>query len=190
MPQVAMGEGTRVSPKIPNSVLGRLKRATPDGVRFIKLGRKSAWWPVAKESSTLRLGFKQFDYDLCRESKWEEARRKFLTTTSRKRPSDVTRAVQQVREFFELPDSTLWVTIEDGDVWWCFAHSAVKNLYTGDDDPKEQVSGARLREVIDVWRNTDIKGERLRLDSMTTKITKVASFQETICKPSGAADLL
>jgi hypothetical protein len=25
--------------------------------------------------------------------------------------------------------------------------------------------------------------DRLRLDAMTTKITKVASFQETICRP-------
>ena len=47
-----------------------------------------------------------------------------------------------------------------------------------------------MRRAIDRWRNTDVNGNRLRLDSMTTKITKVASFQETIAKPSGAADLL
>src|SRR5439155_15456845 len=51
-------------------------------------------------------------------------------------------------------------------------------------------SGASMRRVIDRWRNTDVNGNRLRLDSMTTKITKLASFQETICEPSGAGDLL
>jgi hypothetical protein len=58
------------------------------------------------------------------------------------------------------------------------------------DDAAEEKGGARMRRVIDRWRNTDVNGNRLRLDSMTTKITKVASFQETICEPSGASDLL
>ena len=107
----------------------------------------------------------------------------------RTRQADVTRAVNQVRDFFELPETTLWCTIEDGDVWWCFAEAEVINLYDGDDEA-EQLNGARMRRVIDRWRNTDITGKRLRLDSMTTKITKVASFQETIAKPGGAADLL
>jgi restriction endonuclease len=79
--------------------------------------------------------------------------------------------------------------MEDGDVWWCFAEVEVIDLYSGD-DTTEREQGARMRRVIDRWRNTDINGNRLRLDSMTTKITKVASFQETICEPSGAADLL
>lgn len=79
--------------------------------------------------------------------------------------------------------------MEDGDVWWCFAEAEVIDLYTGDDEAARR-TGARSRRVIDRWRNTDVKGNRLRLDAMTTKITKVASFQETIAKPSGATDLL
>jgi hypothetical protein len=147
------------------------------------------WWPLAKETGTLRLGFRSFDFRLCRDGKWREAQEAFAATGARKRPSDVTRAVNQVRAFFELPETTLWCTIEDGDVWWCFAETEVVNLYDGD-DAAEQKTGARMRRVINRWRNTDINGHRLRLDSMTTKITKVASFQATIAKPDGAGDLL
>ena len=178
-----------VGPGIPERVLQLLALATPDYVRFIKLGRKSMWWPLAKQSGTLRLGFRSFDFRLCREGKWREAQEAFAATGARKRPGDVTRAVNQVRAFFELPETTLWCTIEDGDVWWCFAEPEVVDLYDGDDAAEEE-TGARMRRVIDRWRNTDITGNRLRLDSMTTKITKVASFQETIAKPDGAADLL
>lgn len=177
------------SVELSKRVAGLLKRVKPEDVRFIKLGRKSMWWPIARDTNTIRLGFRQFDFKSCLSGDWEQARRLFAKTTSRSRPSDVTRAVNQVREFFELPETTLWITIEDGDVWWCFAESKVRNIYTGD-DVAEKRHGARTRDVIDRWRNTDVQGKRLRLDGMTTKITKVASFQETICKPHGAAGLL
>jgi hypothetical protein len=175
--------------ELPKRVAGLLKRAKPEAVRFIKLGRKSAWWPISRDTNTIRLGFRQFDFKSCISGNWEQAKTLFIKTTSRSRPADVTRAVNQVREFFELPEATLWVTIEDGDVWWCFAEPEVRNIYTGDNAVEEK-QGARTRKVIDRWRNTDVQGKRLRLDGMTTKITKVASFQETICKPHGAADLL
>jgi hypothetical protein len=56
--------------------------------------------------------------------------------------------VNQVRDFFELPESVLWCTIEDGDVWWCFAEAKVIDLYSGD-NAVEEVQGARMRRVID-----------------------------------------
>jgi hypothetical protein len=176
-------------PAIPDRVRRLLDGIAASNVRFIKLGRKSIWWPLARDTNTLRLGFRQFDFALCRAGKWKEAEAAFAAMGLRARQADVTRAVNQVRAFFELPEQTLWITIENGDVWWCFAEEEIINLYDGDDE-KERLNGARMRRVIDCWRNTDVNGKRLRLDSMTTKITKVASFQETIAKPDGAADLL
>jgi hypothetical protein len=172
---------------IPARVRTLLSNATPDGVRFIKLGRKSAWWPLARDTNTLRIGFRQFDFALCKVGRWDKAKAAFAATGVRTRPGDITRAVNQVRDFFEKPESVLWFTIEDGDVWWCFAAPEVIDLYSGDDAAADK-QGARMRHVIDTWHNTDVNGNRLRLDSMTTKITKVASFQETICEPSGAAE--
>ena len=124
-----------------------LSNATPDKVRFIKLGRKSVWWPIAKQTNTIRLGFKTFDFRLCAAGEWDKARRKFSKTSSRHRTADVTRAVNQVREFFELPKSVLWITIEDGDLWWCFAETKVENIYHGDDNEEDKY-GARLRRAV------------------------------------------
>jgi hypothetical protein len=73
--------------------------------------------------------------------------------------------------------------------WWCFVEPTVIDIFDGDVE-KERQTGARLRKVIEGWRNTDVNGKPLRQDSITTKITKVVSFQETICKPHGRADLL
>jgi hypothetical protein len=180
--KVTMSE---ISPR----VRSLLDQATPEGVRFIKLGRKSSWWPLARDTNTLRLGFRDLDFSLCSTGQWDKAKEAYAATGARAGAGEVTRAVNQVRDFFELPESTLWCTMEDGDVWWCFAEPQVVDLYSGD-DVAESKNGARLRHVIGGWCNTDVNGNRLRLDLMTTKITKVASYQETIGKPRGAADLL
>ena len=174
---------------IPKRVRILLDGAKPADVRFIKLGRKSVWWPLAKSTNTVRIGFRQFDFALCKSGEWATAKEKYAATGERKGAGDITRAVNQVRDFFELAESVLWCTMEDGDVWWCFAEPKVVDLCSGEYAGAEN-QGARMRCVIDRWRNTDVNGNRLRLDSMTTKITKVAAFQETICIPGGAADLL
>jgi hypothetical protein len=157
-----------------------LDQATPDNVRYIKLGKNNAWWPLARETDTLRLGFRQFDFQLCTQGDWEVVKDRFAYARPKLDAGKVTSATNQVRAFFELPETTLWFTLAHGDVWWGFAESKVKNLYDGDDE-KEAQRGATSRKVIDGWRNTDVDGGRLRQDTMTTKITKVVSFQETIC---------
>ena len=103
------------------------------------------WWPLARDSNTLRLKFRHFDFQLCRDGKWPGAEKAFAALGLRTRQADVTRAVNQVRDFFELQDTTLWCTIEDGDVWWCFAEAEVINLYDGDDEA-EQLNGHRQLE--------------------------------------------
>jgi hypothetical protein len=167
-----------------------LSQATPDNVRYIKLGQNNKWWQLARDTGTLRLGFRQFDFQLCTQGDWEAAKAGFARARPTLDAGKVTSATNQVRAFFELPETTLWFTLAHGDVWWGFAESKVQNLYAPGDDEKEAQRSARSRKVIDGWRNTDLNGHRLRQDTMTTKITKVVSFQETICKPHGATDLL
>ena len=64
-------------PDIPEKVRQLLDGSTAGNVRFIKLGRKSMWWPLARDSNTLRLGFRHFDFQLFRDGKWPEAEKAF-----------------------------------------------------------------------------------------------------------------
>jgi hypothetical protein len=180
--------------QIPSSALSPrvadlLKTATPDDVCYIKLGRGNLWWPLALKTNTIRLGFRQFDFQLASQGNWSAAKKAYEEVRLDLDAGKVTSAANQVRKFFERPDTTLWFTLADGFVWWCFAETAVENIFDGDVE-KESKIGARVRKVIDGWRNTDLNGKPLRQDGMTTKITKVISFQETICEPHGRADLL
>lgn len=175
---------------IPPRVSALVEQANSDTIRYIKLGKGNQWWPLAKESNTLRLGWRQFDFELCRNGNFDAAARDWMRLNPNLSPGTITSAKNQVREFFELPESTLWFTLADGYIWWCFAEKPVKNIYDGDDE-KETRCGARLRCVVDRWRNTNVNDEPLRIDSTTTRITKTKSTQNTICKSEdGSEDLL
>jgi hypothetical protein len=52
------------------------------------------------------------------------------------------------------------------------------------DDP------SRIRETLSDWCSTDIRGNPLRLDKLSSKLTKVQSFQGTICKVADDGYLL
>jgi hypothetical protein len=167
-----------------------LDNATPDGVRYIKLGEGNSWWHEAKATNTLRLGFREFHFDQCQAGDFESAKAPFARSRPNLSAGKVTSARNQVAAFFTLPRTSLWFTLADGDLWWCFAEESVIDLYHDRDDEAAERRGARSRKVIDRWCNTDVNGGRLQYDTMTTRITKVMSFQETICKPDGRVALL
>jgi len=174
--------------QIPTKIRKLLASVKPANIRFIKLGAKSAWWRESKRTSTLRFGYREVDFDLCQAGDWLAARKNFEGNKPNLTQGAVTSHMNQVRDFFELPNSTLWITIEDGDIWWCFAELPVEDIFTTVKNSNSR--GAKVRRLVDQWRNIDVLGRRLRIDMMTTRITKVSSFQGTICKPDGAADVL
>lgn len=171
--------------ELPARVNALLKSARESDVRFIKLGRRGAWWPEARETKTIRLGFEEAPFDPCKAGRWEQVKE----AVSRAGIKTAQQAANQIRDFFELGETALWLTIEDGDVWWAFSEPGVTNLGPMKRSDYEK-NGARSRRLVDRWRNVDLKGRRLRIDSMTTRVTKVTSFQGTICRPDGASDIL
>ena len=50
--------------------------------------------------------------------------------------------------------------------------------------------GTRMRRTIGGWRNADLKGEPLRTDRLSTRLTLVAAYRKTICRISDSAYLL
>ena len=77
---VTINNGNIAPTGLPKRVTTLLSRTRPEDVRFIKLGRKSAWWPIASDTKTLRLGVRQFNFDCCIRGKWEKARQLFIAT--------------------------------------------------------------------------------------------------------------
>ena len=135
---------------------------------FIKLGGRGSWEQDCIKDGILRLGYNRLPHDLCMSSDWDNVRAAFQEGSDQ---GSVTRHLNQVRQFYETPETTLWITFHSDRLWWCFAELDIKQLS----------DGSKIRNVVDRWRDTDINGMTLIKNRLSGKLLAVQSFQGTIC---------
>lgn len=142
-------------------------------IRYIKLGESGAWWPNCREAGLIRLGFAtgvDHVYQAALKGRWKEIHR-YWSGKCR----TPTHHTNQTRDFFEDDGETLWVTFEDGCLYYAFS----------DGTPPVMVPDAAgsVRPTDDKgWRNVDAKGQTMRLDQLSTRLTKTQGYRMTICR--------
>lgn len=135
---------------------------------FIKLGETGEWERDCIKDGTLRLGYHKVPHDLCLSSDWVNTRSAFPLDADQ---GSVTRHLNQVRQFYEEPETTLWITFHSDRLWWCFSNQAIIQL------PDK----SKIRYVTGQWRDTDINVDHLIKGRLSGKLLSVQSFQGTIC---------
>jgi hypothetical protein len=156
------------------------QRIAPGEVRYIKLGPGGAWVDRCLRDGVIEFGHHSIPHELAKAGDWARVRASFLEGgLSASKASDFTR---ELRDFHSLPASTLWITIARGRLWWTFAVDGVERL-------PEPCRGARLRRTEGGWRSADINGSPLYLSDLSTRLTKVAAYRQTLCRVE-AADYL
>jgi hypothetical protein len=83
---------------------------------------------------------------------------------------------REIVDFYKLGSDCLWVTFAHDHLWWTFADADV--IWRGEGDGTH---GERFRKSLGGWKNTDINGVPLRIQTLSTKLTKVASYRRTLC---------
>lgn len=134
---------------------------------FIKLGGRGEWESESIKNGTLRLGYHEVSHENCLNAEWDKLRSDFKGTDE----GSITRHINQVKQFYTEPETTLWVTFHSDSLWWCFAKSEVIQL----DD------GSKIRHVVDKWKKTDIHGSPLIKNHLSGKLLAVQGFRGTIC---------
>lgn len=145
---------------------------------FIKLGEGGRWAAECFREGTLRFGYREIQHQVCANQDWAEVQRETLKFA--KDRGAATRHTKQIRQFYETPATTLWITFHSDRLWWCF--SAV-NVELRQDNEKE-------RKVIGCWHDTDINGVHLVKGRLSGKLLTVQGFQGTICSVSDLDYLL
>ena len=142
--------------------------------RYIKLGEGGAWCERAFAEGIVPFGYHDVDHALCAVGRWEEARSRLVERGMS--ASAATDRIRQVRDFYELPDTTLWVTIGAGHLWWTFAAQEVIPL-------PDLVEGqpSRYRRCRGGWSNKSLAGEPLTVRSLSSVLTQTANYRMTIC---------
>lgn len=135
---------------------------------FIKLGEEGRWESNCIKEATLRLGYNHVPHEFCVSSNWLNARESYPPDSDQ---GSVTRHLNQVQQFYEEPETTLWITFHSDRLWWCFSKPSVIQLS----------DKSKIRYANDRWRDIDINGVPLIKGRLSGKLLAVQSFQGTIC---------
>lgn len=141
---------------------------------YIKLGREGKWWDDCKEKKIIKLGFKsglQNINEWGRSEQWEQMHKYW----DQERPGSATTFTNQIKEFFTDDGKTLWITFEDGCLYYAFTDGE-KPI------PNQNDHTSYRRLTAEGWKNVDIKGQPLRLEDLSGNLTKTAGYRQTICK--------
>lgn len=155
----------------------------PATVRYIKLGANGRWARRCFENGEMHFGYKTVPHVLCLAGDWDAVAR-LIADQDGKSAGKARDAAREIRDFYTLGADCLWITIDEGRLWWTFAAPEV--AWLGGDEGQ----ATRMRKTIGGWRSTSLDGEPLRLDTLSTRLTQVAAYRQTICAVKEEAYLL
>jgi hypothetical protein len=160
-----------------------MEAIAPASIRYIKLGRAGLWEEASLRRGELHLGFKNCPHETALKGSREEIVQALAAAGSNEHAARD--AARQILDFYQLGPDCLWITLANGHLWWTFAEAGVIPL---DSELKE--SGVRMRRTIGGWKNCDINGRAIRAVELSSRLTKVAAYRQTICEVQASDYLL
>ena len=158
------------------------EKIAPKEVRYIKLGQAGRWADISLGTGELHFGYRTIQHELCLRGDWDGVIAALMREG--RSLSKARDGMREVRDFYTLGADCLWITFADRHLWWAFAEPEVTWL-----DLEEEGQGARKRRTINGWHKCDAAGCPLSFESLSTRLTQVSSYRQTICSVS-AADYL
>lgn len=141
--------------------------------RYIKLGPGGAWAARSIANGEIHFGHKEVSHDLGLAGDRQAIVRHLIDLgRSPGKAADFTR---EILAFYTEPETTVWITFHGGCLWWAQAAADVHWLGDG------VGHGARMRRTLGPWRDTDLTGNKLFASSLSTRLTKVEAYRQTIC---------
>ncbi|MFA6016301.1 MAG: restriction endonuclease [Gallionellaceae bacterium] len=139
-------------------------------IRFIKLGEGGCWEKSCiEEDNTIRFGYESHLHHECLRGSWDAIWEFWFLHRNDK--GAATRDINQIRDFYELSETDLWITFYKRKMYWCHANAEVTELE----------DGTRIRNVIGSWSCNDKTGRPLAVENIDGRVTKVQGFRGTIC---------
>jgi len=154
----------------------------PSAVRYIKLGTGNAWFESCRKNNRVEFGHDNLPHEVALSGSREAIVQYYLKLGyAQGKASDLGR---EVFEFYTLDEDCLWITFAEGSLWWAFARTGVSAIERG------AGHGERYRLLVTPWSNRDAKGDLLSISSLSSRLTKVAAYRQTLCSVAASDYLL
>lgn len=139
---------------------------------YLKLGRQGMWESELKNGNKARIGWSNIKSEDIRNKDWKKIHKDIeLDFESRDKKNGVTQDYNALKSFCEATENDVFITFSDGLLYWCMLSS----------DVIQEDNSSKYRYLKHNWRNTDIKGNVLRINSISGKITKTQGYRATLC---------
>jgi hypothetical protein len=146
----------------------------PPDVRYVKLGSGGKHVDYALENAVIPVDFDLADHALCLTGDWD-----LLMTTMTQAGRGIQAANEDIRElkdFYDLPYGSLWITMARGHLWWALAGDNIELSKVTSSGP------VRWRTTQSGWSKMSLGGIPLQLNTLSSALTKTASYRRTICR--------
>jgi hypothetical protein len=149
----------------------------PTSVRYVKNGRSGQWWRAAKANGQVHLGWNTVPGELLVNPDFPEIER-ILRKVNGPRQG-VTQDFNALRDLLDGPSQHVWMTFEDGCMWWCTVLDGATVNPGGESHEKGNFWLACKR----LWSNRSIKGKLLAISDLPGTVTTTGGFKGTVCNP-------
>ena len=143
-------------------------------IRYIKLGPNNRWAKDALRRGEIPFSFREVPHELALTG--DEDRITAHLIGQGKAQGAARNAARQVCAFYGLDEDAVWVTFADGLMWWTTAKPEVVWLGESDD------YAPRIRRCDGGWSSANRFDVPFEMSSLSSRLTKVASAQATICR--------
>jgi hypothetical protein len=158
--------------------------ALPKTVRYVKNGAGGQWWTTAKASGQVHLGWSGIPHDLLQAADLPAIKILIQAQFGEKRGA--TQDFNALCALLDHPSQHLWVTFQDGCMWWCTVRDGI-----GLDPNGETKDHGHFWLTCDrPWSNHSLGGRHLAIANLPGIVTTTAGFQATICEPNGWREIL
>lgn len=153
----------------------------PMSVRYVKNGRGGCWWQTAKKTGQIHGGWKEIPANLIENpGDLFEIRHKYGGIPGvPKDPGAFKRDLNQLLTLLDRPSQHVWITFEDGRLWWC----TVGDKATANQQGENRQSGHFWLTCKLPWSDRSLTGRPLARADLPGIVDRVAGFRDTVCKP-------
>ena len=127
----------------------------PTSVRYVKNGRRSQWWRTAQTKGQIHLGWKSIPGELLLKADFPTIEQ-MLKAQYGSRPG-ATQDFNALRDLLDAPSQHLWMTFEDGFLWWCTVHDGI----TVNPNGETTKQGHFWLKCDRPWSKTSVQGKPL-----------------------------
>jgi len=153
-------------------------------VRYVKNGRNGRWWKSARENAQIHAGWRWLPAELLAVPNFLAIESVIAREVAD--PGAAKRDYEQVRLLLDQPSRHLWITFEDGFLWWCIVKDGAIPNPGGEGDQH----GHFWLSCEHPWSNHSIDGRLLAMVDLPGSITLTAGFRGTVCVPSAEQEIL